>query len=132
MNYDEILSRTKSDGFIAKLGIQITDLAEGYCRGELPLDASLNNPYGSVHGGCIFTLADTIGGSAALTRGAKVVTLDSTIHYLRPAIHTEKLIAEAREIKYGSTVAVYEVSITNAQGELLSTVLLSFFILADK
>ena len=87
---------------------------------------------GRASSGCIFTLADTIGGSAALTRGAKVVTLDSTIHYLRPAIHTEKLIAEAREIKYGSTVAVYEVSITNAQGELLSTVLLSFFILADK
>ncbi len=82
-----------------------------------------------MHGGCIFTLADTIGGSAALTHGVKVVTLDSTIHYLKPAIHTEKLIAEAREIKYGSTIAVYEVSITNAEGDLLSTVLLSFFIL---
>ena len=77
-----------------------------------------------MHGGCIFTLADTIGGSAALTHGVKVVTLDSTIHYLKPALHTEKLIAEAREIKYGSTVAVYEVSITNAEGDLLSTVLL--------
>lgn len=85
-----------------------------------------------MHGGCIFTLADTIGGSAALTHGVKVVTLDSTIHYLKPALHTEKLIAEAREIKYGSTVAVYEeVSITNAEGDLLSTVLLSFFILGN-
>ena len=131
MEYSEILERTKGNGFISKLGIQITDLALGYCKGELCLNETLNNPYGSVHGGCIFTLADTIGGSAALTHGTKVVTLDSTIHYLKPAIHTEKLVAEAREIKYGSTVAVYEVSITNAEGDLLSTVLLSFFILAD-
>lgn len=86
------------------------------------------NPLGIVHGGCIFALADTIGGSAALTHGKNVVTLDSTIHYLSPACNTKKLIAEAKEVKYGSNIAVYEVNVFKDDGTKVAVSMQTYFI----
>ncbi len=55
-------------------------------------------------------------------------TVDSTIHYLAPACDTEKLIAEAKEVKYGSKVAVYEVNIFKDDGTIVATSMQSYFI----
>ena len=119
-NYDEIRNHFYGTlGFIQLLDMRITELSEGYCKGEMPLRPEILNPLGTVHGGCTFALADTIGGSAALTHGNSVVTVDSNIHYLAPACNTEKLIAEAKEIKYGSTIAVYEVNVYKTMAQWL-------------
>lgn len=130
MTLEELKIRaSEQPGFIPLVGIEFLEAAPGYCKGELAVRDELANPYGMVHGGCIFTLADTIGGSAALTHGKQIVTVDSSIHYLRPAIHTAKLTAEAKEIKYGSKIAVYEVTVMNEHGDLLATSTISYFIL---
>ena len=129
MTIEELRKRAQdSPGFIPLVGITFTEASLGYCKGELIVRPELANPYGMVHGGCIFTLADTIGGSAALTHGKPIVTVDSNIHYLSPAVNTAKLIAEAKEIKYGSKIAVYEVNIMNEHGNLLATSTMSYFI----
>ena len=130
MTIKELKERAQNKpGFISLVGIEFLDVSLGFCKGELTVCEDLTNPYGMVHGGCIFTLADTIGGSAALTHGKPIVTADSNIHYLSPAINTTKLIAEAREIKYGSNIAVYEVNIMNDSGDLLATSTMSYFIM---
>ena len=132
MNYDHIKEHFyNTQGFIHLLGMKITDISQGYCKGALPLKQELFNPLGTVHGGCTFALADTIGGCAALTHGKSVVTVDSTIHYLAPACDTEKLIAEAKEVKYGSKIAVYEVNIFKDNGAIIATSMQSYFITAE-
>lgn len=117
----------KQNGYIAKNGIELTELSEGYAKGRMKLDDSSNNPYGYVHGGCIFTLADTVGGSAALTFGGAVTTLSAEIHYLNPAKSTEYLEAQASVIKNGKKTAVLETKITDAEGENIAMVTLTFF-----
>lgn len=132
MDYTEILEQVyKAPAFIPWLGIKVVEMKEGYCKGELEVRPEFANPLGMVHGGCIFSFADTIGGLAATSRNpeVKVVTLNSSINYLKPAVDTKKLIAESREIKYGSKVAVYEVNIYNDSEELLANVNISYFIL---
>lgn len=129
LTLEELKERSQNTpGLISLIGMEFTNVSPGYCRGELAVKEELTNPYGIVHGGCIFALADTIGGSAALTHGKPVVTVDSNIHYLRPAADTDRIIAEAREIKYGSKIAVYEVNVTNTNGDLLATSIMSYFI----
>lgn len=133
MNYDEIKNRFHETlGFIQLLDMNITEISDGYCKGEMPVKPEYLNPLGTVHGGCTFALADTIGGSAALTHGGSVVTVDSTIHYLAPACDTEKLIAEAKEIKYGTKIAVYEVNVYKTDGTMVATSMQSYFITSDK
>ncbi|MCD8039028.1 MAG: PaaI family thioesterase [Lachnospiraceae bacterium] len=130
MNYDHIKEHFYNEqGFIHLLGMRITEISQGYCKGEISMKPEILNPQGIVHGGCTFALADTIGGSAALTHGKNVVTVDSTIHYLTPAYNTQKLIAEAREIKYGSRIAVYEVNIFKDNGTLVAISTQSYFIM---
>lgn len=129
MNYDDIKEHFyQSEGLIQLLGMKIIDISYGYCKGELPIRPKHFNPQGIVHGGCTFALADTIGGCAALTHGKNIVTVDSTIHYLAPACSTKKLIAEAKEIKYGSKIAVYEVNIFKDDDTLVATSMQSYFV----
>lgn len=133
MNYDEIRNHFYgTPGLIQLLNMKITEISEGCCKGEMPLRPEILNPLGTVHGGGTFALADTIGGCAALTHGGSVVTVDSSIHYLAPACDTEKLVAEAKEIKYGSNIAVYEVNIYKADGTIVATSIQSYFIVSEK
>ena len=45
------------------------ELDEGYCKGELEVTDQHMNPLGTVHGGCLYTLADTVAGFAAASCG---------------------------------------------------------------
>lgn len=129
MTVDEIKTLcVTADDFGGKMGIQIVDLTPGHCIGEVTLRDEHLNHYKIVHGGCLFTLADTVGGCAALARGKNVVTVSSNMNFLSPAINTEKLYAEATEIKYGSKIAVYDVLLTSDDGTKIADSTISYFI----
>lgn len=59
----------RSDKFIELIGIKIIEADEGYCKAELEVDDRHLNPLGTVHGGCLYTLADTVAGFAAASCG---------------------------------------------------------------
>jgi uncharacterized protein (TIGR00369 family) len=118
-------------GFIRKSGIIFEEIDEGYARGRIDIDDTALNPAGTIHGGCIFTLADTIGGTAAMTRGNNVTTISSSIEYLSPGNDAAYIIAEAQEIKNGKTISVYDVNVYNDKGKKLSKVTLSYFKLQE-
>lgn len=113
-DFDNIMNNLP--GFIKEVGMEIIQLKEGYAKGRIMLNEKHNNPMGTVHGGVIFSLADTVGGRAAMTYGSKVVTLSSTINYLNPAANTEYIEAEANVVRNGRTTAVYDVMIKTAEG----------------
>ena len=112
--------RTMHNRFMQMLGIRLVEIDEGYARCEMPIKEEYNNPNDSVHGGVIFTLADCVSGYAASTHGMRCTTLDSTISYLKPALNAKMLYGEAREVKYGKTVLVYDVSVTDDQDRLIA------------
>ena len=51
-------------------GIVLTDVGPGYAKGELIIGPDSINPHGNVHGGALSTLADTVGGCCACSKGA--------------------------------------------------------------
>ncbi len=121
MDYEQLKKvRQAANAFCRSLGLVILEIGPGTSRSMLPVQKTHLNPVGSVHGGCIFTLADTTAGSAASSYGIQVTTLDSTIHFLRPGLDTSCLYAEAVEIKHGKRVSVYSVDVTDDRGELLA------------
>lgn len=124
-DFDRIMK--ESAGFIKETGIEITELSEGYAKGRIVLSEKHNNPMGTVHGGVIFALADTVGGRAAMTYGQRVVTLNSNISYLSPAHNTEYIEAEANVIRNGMTTAVYDVMIRSAEGRDVAKVLITYY-----
>ncbi|MCD8323888.1 MAG: PaaI family thioesterase [Clostridiales bacterium] len=127
----ERLKEIRNIGFTREVGVNTTDIAEGYARGELELRPEHGNPIGSVHGGVLFTIADTIGGAAATSRGRFVTTVSGNIHYLRPVMGCKKLIGESREIKIGKNMCVYDVMITDETGREIALATMTYYYLQE-
>ena len=121
MDYLKLLNeRNLNNKYAGLLGMTILDISEGYAKGKLVVNPELYNPIGSIHGGCLFSLADSIGGAAAYSHGKPITTVSGSINYLRAAIDTKEIIAIAKEVKYGKRIMVYDVELFDDQGELLA------------
>lgn len=80
-----------ANDFRKKIEMEITEARPGYAVGEIVLKPWHMNILGIVHGGVLYSLADTVGGTAAMTgRDYAVPTVDGTIHYLKAGKNTSK------------------------------------------
>ena len=126
------LIRRENSGFNRELGIRFAELKEGYARAELTITSKHLNPYGAVHGGCIFSLMDTAGGAAAVARGNRISTSSGSISFMNAATQSEKLIAEAEELKNGKHLLVYDVTVKDESGRLIAKSTITYFRLPEK
>lgn len=133
MSYEKIIEVINKDNLFAiYMGIEITEIAEGYAKGQMKIKPEFTNLLGSLHGGCGFTLADSIAGAAAVSNGYKMTTLSANFNYLAPVINEPVIYAEAKVIKNGKTIAVVEVNITNQTGKAIAKGDFTFFRLNEK
>jgi acyl-CoA thioesterase len=119
--------RNRDNKFANFVGIKTLEVKPGYAKGELVLRPEHMNILGSVHGGCIYTLADVMCGSAGLLYEERVTTVSSSFHFLSPALRVEKLIAEATEIKHGKKIRVIRVDIFREQSKLIASGTFTFY-----
>lgn len=121
-----------SSQYLQSNDMRVTDLRQGYARVEMTVDEQILNIHGFVHGGALFSLADTAAGSASFTTGRDSVTLTGSINYLSPG-RGGRLVAIASEVKTGRTTGVYEVFIYNDHDDLLCRATMTvFFLDADR
>ena len=119
--------RVAKNNFASALGMRITEITPGHAKMEMDVTEKFMNPIKSVHGGCIYSLADSAAGTAAATGGNLMTTVSSDFHYLLPAIGCRKLFAEADVIKEGKQINVYFVTITGDDGKKLAVGTFTFF-----
>lgn len=94
-------------------------------EGVMYVTPALLNPYGSVHGGCLVTLADSVAGHNMAAAGKLCVTLSSTVNFLSPA--TGSLVrCHSRVQKLGKRVSVVAVEASDENDQLLLTGLFTF------
>lgn len=106
-------------------GIVLTHVEPGLARGELRAGPNSVNPHGTIHGGAIATLADTVAGCCACAGGDSCVTASSSMEFLRPA--RGDLVCEATPKKLGSRLSVVGFAITDAGGKTVATGTFTFF-----
>ena len=79
-------------------------------------------------GGALFTLADTVTGTAAYTIGDRpCVTLDSSMQFLAAA-RGDKVFCVATPKKIGRTIVVYDVALTDGEERLVASGTFTFFV----
>ena len=133
MDFEKLIqSRNACNSFARELGIEVTEIRPGYARGSKSIREMEENHAGVPHGGVYFSLADTVCGSAAASRGYHCVTLSCSYNFLRSARMGDTLTDEAREVKAGRSISVYDVQITDQNGTLLGTGTFTFFRLDKK
>lgn len=83
------------------------------------------NPIGTVHGGLVCTLLDSVAGCAAqstLPKGTAYTSLEIKVNYLRPVLASSgKLTATGTVTKPGSRAAFVDATVTDAAGKLVAT-----------
>lgn len=106
----------------ATIGFRFTSVDDGVAVMELSPGEHQYNTIGSVHGGVLVTLLDSVAGSAVhstLPAGVGYTTVGITTSFLRTVrADTGLLRAEGRVIKAGRRVALAEATLTDAAGSL--------------
>ncbi len=118
---EKIREQVSRDPYAASLGIELLDLAPGYCRAAMRLTPEMANFQGNPHGGAIFSLADYAFGGACNARGEPAVALSVTIQFLAAVPPTARLVAEAREQRQGRRAGFYVMTVTAEDGTVVAT-----------
>ncbi len=108
------------DATARALGITLEAIAPGYARVAMAVRDDMTNLLGLGHGGMTFTLADTAFGYACNSRNRGSVAHFAQITYLRPARLGDRLTAEAREQAVARRSGVYDVTVSNQDGEVIA------------
>ena len=116
--------------FWALLGMELLEIKKGWAVVRLPIEDKLTNAIGLVHGGAIFSAADSAVGMAlvGLThRDEKISTLEMKINYMKP-VKGGEIIAEARIIHKGTQTAIGDVEVRDEAQSLIAKGLATYAI----
>ena len=102
--------------FMEYCGIEMIREENGYCA-RVEIGPRHRNPYGIVHGGLLYTMADTAAGYTAMTLVKSPVTLNSDFHCIKN-VPSGVLTARAEVIQSGRHILTLRVRIL-ADEELL-------------
>ena len=118
--------------YFKTLGIEILEFSEGSAVLKLPFDKKLTQPFGLVHGGALFSLADGACGLAILSTMEEIspfVTIEMKINYLEP-VNSGDTFAYAKVLRKGRVVPI-EVELKNS-GILVAKAISTYIILDSK
>jgi acyl-CoA thioesterase len=102
-------------GYSNLIGMKIVTIHEGVGRVTIAVDERLMHPLMIVHGGVIFTMADTAMSMALISvfpPGTSVSTIEAKVNYLLP-VREGELLAEATITHKGRSIAVTEATVYN-------------------
>lgn len=120
-------------GIAHLLGMQFVRGQDGVGQVRIEVDKRLMHPQQMVHGGVIFTLADTAMSMALaslIPPGTPFGTIEAKINYLLP-VRDGELLAEGKVVHLGGTTAVMEATVYNSsadQRRAIAQVLGTFYI----
>lgn len=130
---ERVMRRTvEENAYMQFLGIELLELKEDYSRARMKYKKELANPYGMLHGGSLYSLADIVAGTTACMCGHFVTTVSGNLNFLSPAVQTEYVYCEAKRLRGGKHLSVFEVKITDDQGHILDSGEFTFFVMEQK
>src|SRR5262249_4367376 len=107
--------------FLHWIGIEIIDAGPGWVHERLPIRPEFFQP-DVVHGGVIYSLADTVAAHAVLTMiypKEWATTVEQKINFLRPAT-SGAILATARVVQLGNRIGYCEAEVATEAGKLVA------------
>jgi acyl-CoA thioesterase len=115
---DELDGMFRSGGLGDLLGFRLVEWSPGRAAVELRTTASLANITGSVHGGVLYTVADSAFEVACNSYGRVCVALDMSVHHASAVPLGQPVVAEAIEVSRSARIASYRITATGPDGEV--------------
>ena len=137
MTLEDVQANVQRSGYSQLIGMRVEKANVGVGEVRISVDARLMHPQQIVHGGVIFTLADSAMSMAlisVLPLGTRFSTIEAKINYIAPVV-TGELSAQGIIIHRGRSTAVMEATVYNHIDEekvMVARVLGTFHISASK
>ena len=119
----------KDNVFMKHCGFTLEQDENGEYYAKADVTPDIFNQYGIVHGGFLYTMADTITGIAARNTGNIGVTLNSSFNYLKN-VSSGVIIARSKTVRTGNKVAVFRAVIMTENGEELCEGTFTYYFLS--
>jgi uncharacterized protein (TIGR00369 family) len=141
--YEELTPRFKTaildwmktrNPFWSLLGMELMEIKKGWAKVRLPFNDKLTNAVGLVHGGAIFSPADSAVGMALIGligRDENISTLEMKINYLKP-VRESAIIAEAKIVHKGTQTAIGDVEVRDENNALIAKGLATYMIVKKR
>ena len=107
------------DAYAAEAGIELITVSMGAAKVKMEIRDRHKNSHGTVHGGAIFTLADTAFALASNSHGIPAAAINAHISYVKSA-SSGSLFAEAEEFSLNPKIATYIVHVTDQNGDRIA------------
>lgn len=129
----DALNQMNKNTLMETLGIHFTDVTDDYLEATMPVDSRVHQPYGILHGGASFALAETVGSvlsavSVDMTK-FKSVGMQMTANHIKP-VREGVVTARAEFIRKGRTSNLVKIEIKDDEGRLICYCLLTNSIVA--
>jgi acyl-CoA thioesterase len=102
------------------LGLKIDAMGPGYARLVMHVRADMLNSFKICHGGLITTLADSAFACACNSHNQLTLAVGITVDFIAPAREGDVLSAAATEVSQTDRTGIYDVVVTNQNGETIA------------
>jgi acyl-CoA thioesterase len=109
----------ESDTFAQDAGIVLINTSLGKARVKMEILNKHLNSHGTVHGGAIFTLADTAFALASNSHGIPAAAINAHISYMK-SVSSGTLYADAEEFALNPKLATYTVKVLDDNGDSIA------------
>ena len=117
------------------LNIEFVDVGEDFITAKMPVNSSVYQPDGVLHGGATIALAETVGSVACYlfvdNKEFMVRGLELNANHLK-SVKTGEVFATARPIHKGKTTQLWQVTVTDSNDNVISLVKISSIALVRK
>jgi uncharacterized protein (TIGR00369 family) len=119
--FELLRQHSTNNPFLKFMGMELLDADEGWVKMKIAFRDEFLQPF-TVHGGAIYSLADSAAAHALLTMilpDQRPTTVEQRINFLK-AVKGEDIYCEARIVHLGKTLAYAEVTMTTESGALVA------------
>jgi 1,4-dihydroxy-2-naphthoyl-CoA hydrolase len=120
---------------MSHLQIEFIDAGEGYLKAKMPVNSTVHQPMGLLHGGASVALAESVGSAASLmfvnTDHSEVRGIEIAANHVK-AKRDGIVYGTARIIHKGSSIHLWEIKITDEKDNLISLCKLTNMVLPKR
>lgn len=129
------LNKLNQGNMCEYLGIEYTEIGNNYLCGKMPVDYRTKQPLGLLHGGASVVLAETLGSIAANScidpAVSYCVGLDINANHIK-SVADGYVYGKATAVHLGKNTHVWEIRITNEEGQLVCISRITIAVMSKK
>jgi 1,4-dihydroxy-2-naphthoyl-CoA hydrolase len=131
----EYCNQFSKNTLMETLNIEFIDAGEGFLVAKMPVNSSVHQPMGLLHGGASVALAESVGSAASHffinDKNQEVRGIEISANHLK-SIREGVVFGTARIIHKGRSLHLWEIKITDEAGNLVSLCKLTNMVLTKE